>query len=174
MSNVNPVKEKSLSWHGLYVLADSALLPTRIETEQGDFDVEPIRKFDYWSRTALIEALSAAFKTGNPESEVPPLENKKKCTPMEKLAGAKSWADLERKSIYFSITVYSSSVRLESWGRASDGSWSDEKETALDTTIPVSAGVEGVADTILAHLKTRGDLPGLVADRSQPKTANGA
>ena len=174
MSNVNPVTEKSVSWHGLYILADRALLPTRIETEQGDFDVEPIRQFDYRSRLALIEALAAAFMTGNPEAEVPPLENKKKPTPMEKLVGAKSWTDLERKYIYFSIMVYPSTVRLESWARASDGTWSDEKETALDITIPLSAGVEGVADTILEHLRTRRDLPGVTFDFPQPKTAKGA
>ena len=124
-------KERSVSWHGMYVLADRALLPTRIETAQGDFDVEPIRQFDYRNRTELIEALAAAISTGNPCAEVPPLENKKKSTPMEKCAGAKSWVDLERKSIYFSITVYPSNVRVEAWGRASDKSWSDEKNTSL-------------------------------------------
>lgn len=167
-------KEKSVSWHGLYVFADKALLPTRIETAQGDFDMEPIQQFDYRNRTDLMDALSTAINTGNPKGEVPPLENKKKPTPMEKHVGAKSWTDLERKSIFFSIKVYPSNFSVKAWGRASNKAWSDEKDTSLDVEIPIEDGVEAIADVILDHLKTRTDLPGLSFGQSQQQTAKGA
>jgi hypothetical protein len=154
-------KEKKLCWFGLLVLPEKALLPTCIETDQGDFDVEPIRQIDYRNRQDLVDAIENAISVGNPPGEAPSREKRKERTPMEKLAGAKSWADLERKSIYFSIKVYPSDFQIKSWGRASDGTWSDEKETALDVKIPKEAGAEGIADAILEHLSQRNDLLGL-------------
>lgn len=159
-------KEKKLCWLSLIVLADRALLPTTVKTSQGHFDIEPITEVDYRDRGELIKSLAKAMKTGNPIAEAPPIEDQKKQTPMEKRAGAKSWADLERKSIYFSIMVYPSNVRVEAWGRAPDKTWSDEKDTVLDTRVPSVSGVEGVADAILEHLSQRSDLPGLPLARS--------
>jgi hypothetical protein len=98
-------KEKKLCWFGLYVLSDRALLPTCIETDQGDFDVEPIRQIDYRNPQDLADAIANAISVGNPPGEAPPREEQKERTPMEKLANAKSWIDLERKSIYISIEV---------------------------------------------------------------------
>lgn len=161
MTNSTVNKEKKLSWFGLYVLADRALLPTCVKTSQGDFDVEPIREFNYRNRDELLDAISKAVQKGNPLGDVPPIENRKKQTPMEKLAKAKSWADLERKSIYFSIKVFPSSFAIKAWGRAPDGKWSDEEETALDVRIPAETGIEAVADAILDHLSNRSDLPHL-------------
>jgi len=44
MSNsIKTENEKSLSWHGLYILADRALLPARVATAQGEFDIERVR-----------------------------------------------------------------------------------------------------------------------------------
>lgn len=160
MTNTTTKKEKKHCWFGLYILADRALLPTCIKTSQGDFDVEPIRELNYRSRSELLDALSEAIQKGNPPSDVPPLENRKKQTPLEKLAKAKSWADLERKSIYFSIKVFPSCFSVKAWGRAPDSTWSDENDTSFDARIPIEAGVEGIADAILDHLKTRSDLPG--------------
>ena len=154
-------KEKKICWFGLLVLVDIALLPTCIKTDEGDFDVEPIRKIDYGNRADLVDAITNAIHKGNPSGEVPEYQLKKLQPPMEKLANAKSWADLERKSIYFSIKVFPSAFSIKSLGRAPDGSWSGEQETALDVTIPASTGAEGIADEILEHLKTRKDLPGL-------------
>jgi len=70
--------------------------------------------------------------------------------------------------------VYPSNVRIESWGRAPDKIWSDEKETSLDVRIPKEAGVEGVADAILNHLAERSDLPGLPIPRTIFTSAKGA
>jgi len=167
-------KEKKLCWFGLYVLADKALLPTCIKTRQGDFDVEPIQELDYRNRMELVDCIARAVQIGNPSAEVPPIENRKKQTPMERLANAKSWADLERKSIYFSIKVFPSRYSVKAWARAADGTWSDEDKTCLDVSISAQDGPEGVADAILDHLKSRKDLPGVVTDFNQPKTARGA
>jgi hypothetical protein len=60
-----------------------------------------------------------------------------------------------------SIKVYPSDFQIKSWARASDGTWSDEKETALDVKIPKEASAEGIADAILQHLSQRNDLLGL-------------
>jgi hypothetical protein len=153
-------KEKKLCWFGVYVLSDRALLPTCIETDQGDFDVEPIRQIDYRNPQDLADAIANAILVGNPPGEAPPRENQKERTPMEKLANAKSWIDLERKSIYISIKVYPSEVLIESPEKAGDGSWSDEKD-ALSVRVPKEAGAVGIADVILKHLGQRTDLAGL-------------
>jgi len=174
MTNSITKKEKKLCWFGLYVLADMAILPTCIKTSQGDFDVEPVQEIDYRNRADLVASIAKAVKVGNPQTDVPPAEDRKKQTPMEKLAKAKSWADLERKSIYFSIKVFPSQFTIKAWGRASDGTWSDENQTALDVKIPAEQGIEAVADAIIEHLKSRKDLPGVVTDFNQPKTARGA
>jgi hypothetical protein len=166
MTNTTVKKEKKLCWFGLYVLADRALLPTCVKTSQGDFDVEPIREFNYRNRHELLDAISKAVQKGNPQGDVPPIENRKKQTPMEKLAKAKSWSDLEKKSIYFSIKVFPSAFSIKAWGRAPDGTWSDENETSFDVRIPIEAGVEGLADAILDHLSKRSDLPGLPISQS--------
>jgi hypothetical protein len=153
-------KEKKLCWFGLLVLPGRALLPTRTETDQGDFDVEPIRQIDYRNREDLADAIANAIRVGNPPGEAPSREKQKDRTPMEKLANAKSWVDLERKSIYISIKIYPSEVLIESPERAGDGSWSGEKD-ALSVRVPKEAGAEGIADVILEHLSQRTDLPGL-------------
>ncbi len=154
-------KEKLLCWFGLLVLADKALLPTRIKTSRGDCSVEPIRQIDYKNREDMIDAIKNAISIGNPKGEVPEYVLKKGPTPMEPLAKAKSWADLERKSIYFSIDIFPSTFRVESWGRASDGTWSDENDKVLDMEIPAEKGPQAIVDVILEHLKTRTDLPGM-------------
>ncbi|MBZ0187956.1 MAG: hypothetical protein K8F91_17040 [Candidatus Obscuribacterales bacterium] len=172
--NMSKTKEKTLAWLSLVVLSDRALLPLDIKTNQGYFAVEPIQELDYRNRSALVEGLISALQKGNPERDVPDWWTKKEQTPMEKLAKAKSWRDLEKKSIYFSILVHELDIRIEAWGRASNGAWSDEKDTVLDVRIPASSGAEGIADVILEHLKTRKDLPGLSFGPSQQQTAKGA
>lgn len=158
----NPTeKEKMLCWFGLIVLADKALLPTRIRTQRGDCSVEPIRQVDYKNRKDLIDAIRDAVKTGNPTGEVPEYVLNKGRTPIEGLAKARSWADLERKSIYFSISIFPSIFEVKSWGRAANGQWTDENETALDVKLHAAKGADGIADVILDHLKTRTDLPGM-------------
>lgn len=170
----NAKKEKSVCWLSLLVLADKALLPTSTKTNQGHFAMEPIQQVDYRNRSELVQALQKALDIGNPVGEAPPREKQKERTPMEILAKAKSWLDLERKSIFFSIMVFPSDIHIEAWGRASNGAWSDEKETVLDVRIPAASGAEGIADIVLEHLKTRTDLPGLSFGQSQQRTARGA
>jgi hypothetical protein len=159
MNNVR--EEKLLCWLSVLVLPDRALLPTTMATNQGHFSVDPIRQIDYRNRQELVDAIANAIKIGNPIGEAPSREKQKERTSLEKLVHAKSWADLERKSIFFSIEILSSDVQIVSWGRASDGTWTDEKETSLDVRISKESGAEGVADVILEHLHQRTDLPGL-------------
>lgn len=154
-------KEKKLCWFGLLVLPDRALLPKCIKTSYGDFDVEPVREVDYRRRSDLIDALNNAIAIGNPPGDVPEYRLKKGPSLLETLIGAKSWADLERKSIYFSIKIFPSYYSVKSWGRALDGKWTEEEDTVLDVTISAEKGVDAIADAILEHLKTRTDLPGL-------------
>lgn len=151
-------KPKKLCWFSLYVFADKALLPTTRATNQGDFDVEPVKEIYYRNRAALIGALSEAFAIGNPKMDPPD----KQTTPMEIRSKSKSWADLERKSIYFSIKCYPSEFWIKSWGRSPDGKWSDD--LLLDMHIPTEHGLEAVADAIINHLNTRRDLPGLMSE----------
>lgn len=155
-------KEKLLCWFGLIVLADKALLPTRIRTSRGDCSVEPIRQIDYRDRDDLIEAIRNAIRIGNPPGEVPEYVLNRTATPIEALIKAKSWADVERKSIYFSTEIFPSFYCIKCWGRACDGKWSDEQDTVLDVRIPAEKGPAEIANVILEHLKTRTDLPGLM------------
>jgi hypothetical protein len=154
-------KEKKLCWFGLLVLSDRALLPKCIKTSHGDFDVEPVREVNYRNRSDLIDALNSAIAIGNPSGDVPEYRLKKGPSLLETLIGAKSWADLERRSIYFSIKIFPSCCSVKCWGRGPDGKWAGEEDTILDTIIPVERGTAEIADVILEHLKTRTDLPGL-------------
>lgn len=149
-------------WLGLYVSADKALLPTKYETDAGfHYSSDPIHEFDNRDKTALTIALREAMRVGNPVIPAPSRDELKKRTAMERLINAKSWKDLERKTIYFSIKCFDTEFRVVSWGRAPDGTWGPEKEHVLDTSVLKEEGVEAVAEIIIAHLKTRTDLPGL-------------
>lgn len=146
---------------GLYVLADRALMPTIKQAESGEYiDCEPYLAVDYGDPESLVTALKQALQTGNP----PVLDiNRKKPPAIQKLAGAKSWADLERKSIYFSVECWDSEFVVTAEGRGSDGCWNRQGDYLFEKHVPLENGIEAVADAILDHLKTRNDLPGLMS-----------
>lgn len=169
MKNSNEPK----SWQTLLILREKALIPTTYDTETGVLlSDEPFWEFEYTDRQALLQALSEVISKGNPMMETPDPREFRKRKATEKRAKASSWADLERKSICFSITCWPNEYSIQAWGRAPSGEWGSEKEPALDIRIP--ADTEKLVDTILEHLKTRTDLPGLSFGQSQQRTARGA
>lgn len=169
MKNSNEPK----SWQTLLILSDKALIPTTYDTEAGVLlSDEPFWEFEYTDRPALLLALSEVISNGNPMMNTPNPHEFKKRKAVEKHAKASSWADLERKSICFSITCWPSEFAVKAWGRAPNGQWGPEREPALDVRVP--ANVENLADTILEHLKTRTDLPGRSLNNTQKQAATGA
>lgn len=161
------------SWQTLLLLCDKALIPTTYDTETGVLlSDEPFWEFDYTDKPTLLLALSEMISKGNPMMDTPDHQEFKKRKATEKRAKASSWADLERKSICFSITCWPSEFVVKAWGRAPNGQWGPEKEPALDIQIP--ANIEKLADAILEHLKTRTDLPGQSLGTSQKQSATGA
>lgn len=159
---------------GLYVFADRALIPTIKQVESGQYiDGEPCAVVDYRDEKALLGALKRAFELGNPTIPDSTLDESRKRPIIQRVAGAKSWVDLERHSIYFSIECWDSEFVVTSEGRASDGSWNREGSYLLEMHIPVAEGIEAVTKSVLDHLKTRKDLPGQ-AFGEQQKTARGA
>jgi len=164
-------REKPYGDIEIYFLADRAIVPTTADTQSGfTISIEPVQVFNYGDKSRLLAALKTAADRGiqtvadppedqinRDESNFPGFKN----PPVLKYAGVGSWDELERKSIYFSIECYPSGFLVDSWGRASDGKWSEEE--SLKLRLPASVGLNGVADEILNHLKTRRDLPGLMS-----------
>ena len=161
-------RQQLLWWVGLFVTPDRGLIPTLYRTEAGfHLQREPIIEFDYRNRVALAEALMDAITRGNPQIQTPPPEEQKKRLPdVQKRMKAKSWKDVERRSIYFSIECLEDEFVVISWGRAPDGTWAPEKEHALERHIPVAEGIDAIVDVVWDHLTQRSDLPGLPIART--------
>jgi hypothetical protein len=172
VANLSNARIPVSCWLGLYVLADKALLPTTCKTEAGIYrDSNPHIEIDYRDSLSLVTALKSAYLAGNPAVPSPTKEERSKLAPTAAAAKVKSWAELERKSIFFGIRCYSTHFIVESWARSSDGGWSDSK--SFEISIPVEMGIEAVARAILDHLATRNDLPGLMLGPGSPE-AKGA
>ena len=175
-------REQAYAAFNLFVFADRAMIPTSADTaSRYTVSIEPVQVFDYRDRKALTDAIEKAIAKGIPqiqdlspedaicgEDGISGVRN-----PIElKYAGATSWDELERKSIFFCIECYQSGYLIDCWGRQSNGKWSEAQ--SLELRLPGSVGVDGLVDQILGHLKTRKDLPGLAVDLNQPRTAKGA
>jgi hypothetical protein len=173
------MREKPYCSISLIVMADKAISPTNgLTPSRFTISLEPIQVFDYRNKEDFLAALKSAIERGFPNVPDPPEEDLIyfadgmpgfKSPPELKYAPASSWDDLERRSISVSIRCYPSQYLIESWGRAADQKWSEDK--TLELRLPASVGLEVVIDAILDHLRIRKDLPGLVVDFSQQKTA---
>ncbi|MCC7527834.1 MAG: hypothetical protein IT342_04890 [Candidatus Melainabacteria bacterium] len=175
------MKAKAYCNLGIFFLADRAIMPTDARTpSRWHLSIEPVEVFDYRNRTEFIAACERAIARGMPEISMPSDDQMSwdehgptmKESVTLKYAKLATWDDLERSSIYVSVECYDRGFLIESWGRAKDGKWSDEE--SLELRLDPAVGVEGVVDTILEHLKSRKDLPGMTFDFRQPKTAKGA
>jgi len=168
-------QKQLIGWLGLYVFNDKAMMPTLCETDEG-FHVEsdPVLEFDIRSREELVAALYEAIKRGNPLIPTPSPDALKQSVPvMQMRTKSKSWKEIERRTIHFSIEIFDENYLVTCSKRGADGLWSRDKELALDVTVPRSLGPNAIADAIFAHLQTRTDLPGLMFDIT-PRTAKGA
>ncbi|HEY9870592.1 MAG TPA: hypothetical protein V6D08_15610 [Candidatus Obscuribacterales bacterium] len=161
-------RKQLLWWVGLFVTPETGLIPTTYRTDAGfHLQREPITEFDYRNRVALAESLREAIARGNPHIQTPSQEEQKKRLPdVQKRMKAKTWKEVERRSIYFSIECLDDEFVVISWGRAPDGTWAPEKERALERHIPVSEGIDAIVDAIWEHLTQRSDLPGLPIART--------
>lgn len=160
---------------GLVILPDKAVLPTSVLTpSRFTIAAEPVQVFDYHNKNEFLAAIKKSIDRGYPNVADPPedelIQNEDGMpgfkNPIElKYVNADTWDDLERKSIFISLDCYPSQYLIESWGRTTDGKWSDDK--TLELRLPASVGLELVVDSILDHLRIRRDLPGLMMDFSQ-------
>lgn len=176
------MREKPYCSMGLIVLPDKAILPTSARTpSRYTISIEPVQVFDFQDKDQFLAAIKNAIERGYPSVSEPPPEDLVTFedgmpgfkNPVElKYADARSWDDLEKKSVFVSLDCYPSQYLLESWGKASDGRWSNDK--LLELRLPSTVELSVVVDAILDHLKTRRDLPGLIIGPSQSKTAKGA
>lgn len=176
-------REKPNGAFNLFFLADRAVIPTSAKTpSRYTVSVEPVQVFDWHDKATLAAAIEKQIAFGIPQ--IPELKDDELIftedgqptglkNPIEpKYAGVPEWDDLERKSIYFSIQCFPSGYLVDSWKRAADGKWSEEQ--SLELRLPASVGLSGLVDAIWGHLQTRKDLPGVVTDFNQSKTAKGA
>ncbi|MBI1271047.1 hypothetical protein GC174_11505 [bacterium] len=152
----------------LVMMADKAIMPTDARTSsQWHLSIEPVEVFDYRNREDFIAACNRAIERGIQDIPMPSDdqmvwndEGPAMKQPIElKYAALNSWDDLERKSIYLTVECYDQGFLVESWGRAQNGKWSDDK--VLELRLEPEVGIEGVVDAILEHLQTRKDLPGM-------------
>jgi hypothetical protein len=164
-------REQAYAAFNLFVLADRAIIPTSADTpSRYTISIEPVQVFDYRDRATLKAALEQAISRGIPKIPEPPsseiITDEDGPTglkdPIEpRYAGVANWDDLERKSIFFCIECYPSGYLIESWGRSTNGKWSDS--LSLEVRLPASVGIDGLTDQIINHLKTRRDFPGLMS-----------
>lgn len=155
-------RKKMVWWIGLFITSEAGLIPTMYRTDQGVYlQQEPIAEFDYRDRDQLAAAMRHAMETGNPNITADPSEQKKRIPDIQKRMKAKSWQDVERRSIYFCVECLEDEFLVTAWGRASDGTWSEEKQPALARHLPLNGGIESVVHAIWQHLQERTDLPGL-------------
>jgi hypothetical protein len=176
------MREKPHCCMGMIVFPDKAVLPTSALTaSRFTISIEPVQIFDFHNRNQFLAAMKNAIDRGFPTVPDPPEEELIqhedgmpgfKNSIEIKYAAVRTWDELERKSIFVSVECYPSQYLIESWGRASDGKWSDDK--LLELRLPSSVGLEVVVNAILDHLKIRKDLPGLMLDFTQHKKAKGA
>lgn len=175
-------REQPYSAFNVFFLPDRAFIPTSADTpSRYTVSIEPVQVFNYHDKAVLTEAIEKQISMGIPKAPNPredelildkdgmPAGLK---SPLELKYAGTSWDEFERNSIHFCVECYPSGYVVDCWGRASDGKWSDEQ--SLELTLPASVGVSGLVDAIWAHLQTRKDLPGVVTDFNQPKTARGA
>lgn len=175
------MREKQICGLSLYIMLDRAILPTQAATPSGfTISTEPVTVFDYRNRAEFIATVEKAIARGNPSVPEPPEEEIfRNASGMPgfknpiglKYAAVQSWDELERNSIYVTISCYPSGFLVEAFGRAKNGKWSDE--TPLEVRL-LGVGVPVVVDVILEHLKSRHDLSKLAIRSSQRKRAKGA
>lgn len=143
----------------IYIFADRGCIPTLGSTQKHfAYEVDPALQFDFNDRTAFAESLEEAIKHGNPPIEAPPRLD----TPgvMQKLLESKTWEDVERSSILFSLWCWRDAYQLRVFGRKNDGTWQTNEDPILDKEIPVELGVGQIVDAVLKHLNSRFDLVG--------------
>lgn len=175
------MREKPYADLGIYIMADKAIMPTTADTtSMWSCEIEPVEVFDYRNRAEFISACKRAISRGIPKTQMPSDEQvlwdeqgpaMKNPVPF-KYANVSDWDTLEKETISVQVECYPSGFVVTCFGRAKNGKWSDEK--VVDSILKPEIGIEGVVDVILEHLKTRTDLPGMMLDFNQPKTAKGA
>lgn len=164
-------KDKAYGAFSLYVMADKALLVTQADTPMHlTMTVEPVEVFDYHQRDQFLSAVKRAAARGIPVVEMPPDEDliwdkagmPSLKVPIElKYAQVKSWDELERRSVHYTVDCYERGFVVLSCGRNNDGQWNDD--TALELRMAPEVGLEGVVDAIIENLNTRRDFPGLMS-----------
>ena len=174
------MREKPYAKLGIYIMPDKAIMPTIADTPgMWSCDIEPIELFDFHNRNDFVAACKRAIERGIPQIPMPTEDEMyydeqgpaMKEPVILKYTKLSNWDELEHKSILISIKCYPSGFVLRSWGHSKNGKWSDDK--TLDEVLDTKIGIEGVVDTILEHLKTRKDLPGMNFEQSQQQTSKG-
>lgn len=164
-------KEKAYGAFSLYIMAEKALIASQADTPMHlGMTVEPIEVFDYRNREEFLAVVKKAAARGIPQVEMPSEDQLywesngmpgRKNPPELKYAQVKTWDELERRSVYYSVDCYERGFVVISCGRDPNGLWNDE--TALELRMQADVGLEGVVDAIIQDLKTRKDLPGLMS-----------
>ena len=164
-------KDKAYGAFSLYVMADKAILATQADTPMHlSMTVEPVEVFDYRNRDEFLSAVNRAAARGIPSVDMPPEEElfwdtngmPGRKNPVElKYAQVKTWDELERCSVYYTVDCYERGFVVLSCGRNRDGRWNDD--TALELRMPAEVGIDGVVDAIIENLSTRRDFPGLMS-----------
>jgi len=164
-------KEKAYGTFALYVLSEKAIIAAQADTPMHlSMTVEPVEVFDYRNREEFLSVVKKAAARGIPTVEMPPEEElywedngmPGLKNPIElKYAQVKTWDELERRSVFYSVDCYPRGFVVISCGRSKDGLWNDETE--LELRMPADVGLEGVVDAIIENLNSRKDFPGLMS-----------
>ena len=166
-------KPKLIAHTGFYIASDAAYAPTIKDTDAGYFlEKEPVKIFNPYDASALTDVLRDRLSSPNEVISAPPIAPKSLV--VGDLLRISTQAELERKTVFMSVTRLDTGFRIESQPKKSDGTWDRKADRLIDCYLPVTTTYEQLAAAIIEHLKSRKDLPGSMVDFNQPKTARGA
>jgi len=166
-------KPSLLAVTGFYVAADAAYMPTQMDTDAGYFiSKEPVLRFNAFEVSELAEALRKSLFKPNEviaAEHMPP-----KDLVMSPHLHVSTQQDLERKTVFVSVVRLDTGFRIESQPRKADGTWDRKADRDIDCYLPLDTSYEKLAETVIAYLRSRRDLPGQAIDINQQRTARGA
>ncbi len=163
-------KPKLIALTGFYVAADAAYAPTILDTDAGYFlENEPVKRFNPYDTSVLAEVLRDRIAAPNEVVAAPTVAPKRLV--LANILNIATQAELERKTVFLSVTRLDNGFRIESQPRKSDGSWDRKADRLIDCYLPATTTYNQLADVIIEHLKSRRDLPSQPIDINQPKTA---
>lgn len=149
---------RTLYFVGIYIYQGKAYLPAHAQFESGIFvDIEPVYVSEI-EKNALAEAIQSVRDAGidqipNPKSHD---EFRNRKDPILSITGARSWKQLEKTGVSYSITWTKKEVRIDMSKLDKKGRW--VFDLAKVTLLPPDSPLENIVEIIIDDIKTRPEV----------------